>query len=91
MIKLQEKKYTWQELQEFKKEVANGNRNIDFLLVHIQAIRLLGWQIHLGSRIDHENMNNYYDVIKFTKQLKPRTSKLVIPGGTNGAKKKQQN
>lgn len=78
MLELKERRYTMKELTEFKNELKT-NKNIDFLLNNIQALRLLGYQIKTGTRLKHEYMNGYYDVIRYDNQLPPRTMKLYIP------------
>lgn len=78
--KLKERKYTYKEINEFKEDVLyNNRRDLEFLLENVSGLRILGWELHCGSRIKHEYMNNFYDVIKFTNQLGPSQVKLIFP------------
>lgn len=76
-LQLQHKKYSYKELREFKEEVLkNKNRNMEYILENIQAVRLLGWQILTGSPIPLRNLNGYGDVVIYSSDMQPKTLKL---------------
>ena len=97
MITLQEileRRYTKDQLEEFKTEVVtNKNRNAEYLISNLQAFRLLGWELKLGTRLNHEFMVEYWKVLKYDSQLYPRSMRLYVPpkkkGGVNSANNKR--
>lgn len=80
MLELKERTYTIKELENFKREVVdNKNRDANYLLENISALKILGYQIKLGTRLKNYYMLQFWEVLKFDSQLKAKTMLLYIP------------